>query len=75
VTCSLGELLAGDSTSVEIGIMTTLEGSLTNNASVSADTTDTNQGNNSDSETTTVMPLEQGSSRKIFLPQILKSSG
>ena len=56
VTCNLGDMQNGDSTGVEIVVTTTLVGTLTNNASVAADTGDPNLGNNSDSETTTVDP-------------------
>ena len=75
VTCSLGELQDGGSTSVEIVVTSTLAGSLTNNASVSADTTDPNQGNNSASEPTTVMPVEPATSRDIFPPLLMKFNG
>ena len=75
MTCSLGELQDGGSTSVEIVVTSTIAGSLTNNASVSADTADTNQGNKSASETTSVKPVEPATSRYIFLPLILKNNG
>ncbi|MCJ7657583.1 MAG: DUF11 domain-containing protein, partial [Anaerolineales bacterium] len=75
VTCSLGELQDGGSTSVEIVVTSTIAGSLTNNASVSADTADTNQGNKSASETTSVKPVEPEASSDIFLPLILKNNG
>ena len=75
VTCNLGELLNEGSTRVEILVTTTIAGSLTNNAIVSADTADPNQGNNSASETTTVMPVEPATSRDIFLPLLMKFSG
>lgn len=52
-----------------------LAGSLTTNTSVAVDKTDTSQGSNSDSETTTVKPVEPEVSSDILLPLILKLSG
>ena len=75
VTCNLGELPNGGSTSVEIVVTTTVAGSLINNANVTADTADPNQGNNSASETTTVMPVEPATNRDIFLPLLMKFNG
>lgn len=50
--CSLiqGDLPNGGRTSVEIGVTTITEGTLTNNASASADTTEPNLVNDSNSE-------------------------
>jgi uncharacterized repeat protein (TIGR01451 family) len=57
VTCSLGDILNGGTTSVEIVVTTTAAGTLTNSASVAADTADPNPNNNSTEEQTTVDTL------------------
>jgi len=54
VTCDLGDITASGSTSVIITVTTTAPGTLTNNASVTSDTVDPNEANNSASEDTTV---------------------
>jgi uncharacterized repeat protein (TIGR01451 family) len=75
VTCNLGDIPNGDSTSVEIVVMTTIADTISNSASVTADTADTNPDNNNASETTTVIPGESKSSSDILLPLVLKFGG
>jgi uncharacterized repeat protein (TIGR01451 family)/CSLREA domain-containing protein len=60
VTCDLGDLAAGDSATVTITATADAEGTITNSASVSSSTEDPNQGNNDDSEGTTVNPIPGG---------------
>jgi uncharacterized repeat protein (TIGR01451 family) len=54
VTASLGTVLSGASATVTIVVTTTVEGSPSDNASVTCDGTDLNTGNNSATATTTV---------------------
>jgi uncharacterized repeat protein (TIGR01451 family) len=68
VTCNLGNFLHGDNTIVEIVVTTTVNGILTNTASVNSDTVDQNPGTNDISTITTVMPVEPDTSSGIFLP-------
>ncbi len=56
VTCNLGTMVAGATTSVVILVMADQQGDLTNNVSVTSDTSDSNVPNNSASEVTTVSP-------------------
>jgi uncharacterized repeat protein (TIGR01451 family) len=56
VTCELGEIADGTSVDVTIVVETVTYGTLTNAASVSADTDDPNAANDNDSEETTVIP-------------------
>jgi len=70
VTCSLGDIPNGGSTSIEIVVTTTAAGSLTNSASVSANSSDRDLQNNSASETTTVDPTEY----LIYLPITSRAS-
>jgi uncharacterized repeat protein (TIGR01451 family) len=69
VTCNLGDVLNGSSTSVEIAVTTTQAGILTNYADLSADTTDLYPDDNHDSEPTVVEMLL---SVKAYLPVIMK---
>lgn len=55
VICNLGGVLSGGTASVEIQVVTGGAGTITNNASVSADQADLVPGNNTDSEATTVV--------------------
>ncbi|MEL7448206.1 MAG: right-handed parallel beta-helix repeat-containing protein [Pseudomonadota bacterium] len=54
VTCNLGAILNGGTASVEIQVVTNATGSITNNASVTADQPDPVPGDNSASANTTV---------------------
>ena len=56
VTCNLGTMVAGATTTVVILVMADQQGDLTNNVSVTSDTADSNIPNNSASEITTVSP-------------------
>ncbi len=56
VTCALGTVADAGSASVEIKVRPHIEGSVTNEASVSSDSGDLNQSNNSAGATTTVEP-------------------
>jgi uncharacterized repeat protein (TIGR01451 family) len=58
VTCELGDLADGASVDVTVVVETTTYGTLTNEVSVGADTGDPDEGNNGDSEETTVERLE-----------------
>lgn len=55
VTCNLGDLLNGGNISVEIIVTSLTVGVITNQASVAADTADSNNLNNSTSENTKVV--------------------
>jgi len=70
VTCSLGDIPNGGSTSIEIVVTTTAAGTITNHASVSANSSDPDLQNNSASETTTVDPTEY----LIYLPITSRAS-
>ncbi|MEM7114183.1 MAG: hypothetical protein AAF614_17245 [Chloroflexota bacterium] len=54
ITCDVGDLDDDESTSITVVVTTTQPGTLTNNVSVSSDGVDSNSGNNSTSEDTTV---------------------
>ncbi len=56
VTCNLGDITNGGSASVIITVTTTIPGTLSNSASVSAGTLDPNGANDTDTEQTTVNP-------------------
>ena len=56
VTCNLGTMVAGATTTVVILVMADQQGDLTNNVSVTSDTADSNIPNNSANEITTVSP-------------------
>ncbi|MGD2157840.1 MAG: Ig-like domain-containing protein [Anaerolineales bacterium] len=73
VTCSLGDILKGGGTSVEIVVTTTLTGTLTNNANVTAGTVDPNPADNNDSETTTVEPVGPEPTFDIYLPIVVRN--
>jgi uncharacterized repeat protein (TIGR01451 family) len=70
VTCDLGEVQNGASTSVEIVVTPTIATTLTNNVSVAADTGDPDLGDNNDSELTDV---ELSASFEHYLPLIFKN--
>ncbi|MGD8750619.1 MAG: DUF11 domain-containing protein [Anaerolineales bacterium] len=72
VICSLGDILKGGGTSVEIVVTTTLTGTLTNNANVTASTEDPNPVDNNDSETTAVEPAGPKLTVDIYLPIIVR---
>ncbi len=57
VTCELGEILSGNSAVVTVEVQTTIEGTITNNASVTSSTTDPNSNNNSTTESTSVVVI------------------
>lgn len=57
VTCVLGSLAAGDSSSVDVEVITTAAATVVNAASVSAVEPDPNPANNSDSATTEILPV------------------
>ena len=59
VTCNLGTIENGAAVSVTIIGKTTVEGIITNTASVTSSTSDSNNNNNSTSEQTTVIILSQ----------------
>ena len=54
VTCNLGTIISATSTAVTIAVTPTTAGTITNSASVTANETDLNTGNNSATQTTTV---------------------
>ncbi|MCB0210499.1 MAG: DUF11 domain-containing protein [Anaerolineae bacterium] len=56
VICTLGSIVSGDNAAVTIVVTTTVDGVITNDASVSSDTADPDSANNSTSEDTTVDP-------------------
>jgi uncharacterized repeat protein (TIGR01451 family) len=56
VTCNIGNLDAGTNVSVQIDVTTTLEGIISNTATVTGNETDPFPGNNSDTEDTVVVP-------------------
>lgn len=57
VTCSLDDLLSGDSALVEIYVFPSTAGTITNTANISAFEPDPNGGNNTATEETTVEPI------------------
>lgn len=65
VTCELGTLGGGASTTINIVVKPTMPGTITNTATVSASTPDPNGDNNSDSEATSVCRL---TSRRSSIP-------
>jgi uncharacterized repeat protein (TIGR01451 family) len=65
VTCNLGTMSASGTATVEIVVKPTTAGTITNTASVSASTPDPNQGNNTDSENTSVCRI---TSRRSSIP-------
>lgn len=54
VTCSLGDMIKGQSASITIAVMPTAEGVITNTASATSGVHDGSTSNNSDTETTAV---------------------
>ncbi|NUM44660.1 MAG: S8 family serine peptidase [Anaerolineales bacterium] len=72
VTCDLGDLASGGSAMIEIVVMADATGSVTNTASVSTASPDTNSANDSDSADTTVVdaPVEE---YWIYLPLVGKN--
>jgi uncharacterized delta-60 repeat protein/uncharacterized repeat protein (TIGR01451 family) len=65
VTCNLGTVGNGATAVVDIVVKPTVPGTITNTASVAASTPDPNQGNNSDSENTSVCRI---TSRRSSIP-------
>jgi uncharacterized delta-60 repeat protein/uncharacterized repeat protein (TIGR01451 family) len=65
VFCTLGEMLSGAIVTIEIVVRPTTAGMITNSASVASPTPDSNQGNNSDSEDTSVCRI---TSRRSSIP-------
>jgi uncharacterized delta-60 repeat protein/uncharacterized repeat protein (TIGR01451 family) len=65
VTCNLGTMGNGVTATVEIVVRPTVAGTITNTASVTSSTPDPNQGNNSDSENTSVCRI---TSRRSSIP-------
>ena len=55
VTCALGSLTPGSEEAITIVVTTSTPGTITNSATVTANESDANTGNNSDSETTRVI--------------------
>ena len=66
VTCNLGDIPNAGQVSIQIIATTTASAIITNNATVSSDTSDPNSGNNNASENTTVLPVN------IYLPIVTK---
>jgi uncharacterized repeat protein (TIGR01451 family) len=60
VTCSIGTLASGGNTTVDIEVTPNSAGLITNTASVSSDTDDPDQTDNSDAEDTTVQAAATG---------------
>jgi uncharacterized repeat protein (TIGR01451 family) len=67
-TCSLGNMASGQNVNVILRVNTTINGSFTNQVSVASVTHDQAPGNNSDSETTTVLPSADLSVSKVGGP-------
>jgi uncharacterized delta-60 repeat protein/uncharacterized repeat protein (TIGR01451 family) len=65
VTCNLGGMGNGATATVDILVEPTVPGMITNTASVTASTPDSNEGNNSDSENTSVCRI---TSRRSSIP-------
>ena len=59
ISCALGNLPNGTSATVTIGVNPTVEGLLSNTASVRGNEPDQNAGNDSDTDTITVNPVEE----------------
>ncbi len=72
VSCTLGTILSGGTASVEIQVVTTATGNITNNASVSANEADPVPANNTDSEDTSVVA---SSTVDVPLTQVLRLAG
>jgi len=65
VTCNLGSIGSGAIATVEIVVEPTVPGTIINTASVTASTPDPNEGNNSDSENTSICRI---TSRRSSIP-------
>jgi uncharacterized repeat protein (TIGR01451 family) len=68
ITCSLGNIPDGQNVTVTLYAATTIQGVFTNVVTVTSDTNDQRPGNNSDSETTTVLPFADLSVSKVGEP-------
>ncbi|MBE7468699.1 MAG: DUF11 domain-containing protein [Anaerolineales bacterium] len=66
VTCNLGAITRGSSKSVVIRAFTTQAGVITNTASVSGNESDLNPDNNTDTENTTVQPVDLSVTKSDF---------
>jgi uncharacterized repeat protein (TIGR01451 family) len=65
VTCNLGAIGSGAMATIDIVVKPTTPGTITNTASVSSSTSDPNEGNNADSENTSVCRI---TSRRTSIP-------